>query len=338
MLYEIPDPVLMIVFSLGLVLTLVALKILKSGGGWSFQDWLDNAGPIKRGVVIAIGVVLMASALVLMTGPLPPRISPEAVVGAYYDSINNGDYEEAWALLSDDFTCYWYKPCEDDRGNYDAFAKSWDKYQSITMRYPRPAIVEDQEAQLAVDLEYTFANGERALVNGLVFYLVPKSGDIIIQQQWLINKTSFADEPVDTDAPDEQDPTEPVYPQGERPSITNFRYCAGPCGDGQGVVAFDGYTEEIYIAWDYGNMKQGVPYSREWFSNNELWVRYNCVWEGESSGTKEIRLYDFGVGLRGGTWEFRITIADRFAFSSVVEVNDTNIEWDPVLGSPACPD
>jgi hypothetical protein len=292
---------------------------------------------VGSGAVAFIRIVLgLISSLIclasgwLLVGPLPPP-EPEYVVRLYWERVSNQRYQEAWEMLSPNFRCRWYPPCEGGDGDYEAFTKNWDSYREIRVGDAIELAQGEDGALLRADLIYKWADEslQDTQYDAIVFELVPPQRGFYIQRNWVINKTTYSeDEPPanSTPAPDEV------------PTFSNIRFCDGPCDQGGTVVSsFDGYTTDVYAAWDFDHMEPGMPYRREWYFEDMLWARYTCVWEGEISGTKFVSLFDHDVGLRGGLWTLRLTIGDTVESGSFV-VNDTNSGWLPPTGGVTCPD
>lgn len=135
------------------------------------------------------------------------------------------------------------------------------------------------------------------------------------------------------------DPDSPTPQTGTlEPGVANLRFCNRDCQEAGSAFqdTFPEGAQEIWAAWDYQGMERGAAYTREWLNRGEVWVRYECVWQGSESGTWSLRLHDAG-GLRSGEWELIITVEDQIVARASVQVEGNHTFWDPA-GNPPCPD
>lgn len=76
-------------------------------------------------------------------------------------------------------------------------------------------------------------------------------------------------------------------------------------------------------------MPTGAHYVREWTSNGELWVRYDCAWDGPSADVDDITLTEPG-GLRSGVWEVVMSVDGVGLLQEVITVKGAWGFWEPV--------
>lgn len=122
------------------------------------------------------------------------------------------------------------------------------------------------------------------------------------------------------------------------PQISNVRFCDRPCSETDAIMldAFPEKTIEIFMAFNYSGMQQGMMYTRVWTFSNSEWVRYECIWQGPESGTFEVRLWDID-GLRSGVWMVTMTTEGQVVMRETVSINGTYDFWDPA-GVRSCVD
>ncbi|HEY9088362.1 MAG TPA: hypothetical protein VIO36_09360 [Anaerolineaceae bacterium] len=113
-----------------------------------------------------------------------------------------------------------------------------------------------------------------------------------------------------TTTPELQPTSLPMPTQISTPIIKNFQACPSVCTGQNSSKVFEPGIQMVHVVFDYENFKPGGQYSRTWSSNGEVWVQYNCAWDGRESGIESIQLRESG-GLRSGIWELKI-IHDGF--------------------------
>ena len=88
------------------------------------------------------------------------EVSPEQVIRDYYSAINNRQYEETWALLSDHFKDI-FNCCKPDGSyDFDAYVQWWD---SVAQVYVGAVSVMEQDGNTATviaDIQYVLKNGQ----------------------------------------------------------------------------------------------------------------------------------------------------------------------------------
>jgi hypothetical protein len=125
-----------------------------------------------------------------------------------------------------------------------------------------------------------------------------------------------------------------------KPLISNFIFCDEKCSSSEArlLTSYQGYTEDLWLRFDFENMERGMNYYREWWSSGKLWIRVHCTWQGGESGSLDVHVYDREGGFLGGNWRVNIVIEDEYEFTSSIFVDDDNKFWDPVGDSYTCPD
>ncbi len=124
------------------------------------------------------------------------------------------------------------------------------------------------------------------------------------------------------------------------PSISNLRFCDIPCDQpgARQITSLPSGQSEVYLAWDYTGMQQGMPYTREWSNQGQRWAYYQCIWQGPESGTRYLELYDRVVGLRSGDWTITITIQGQQVANASILLIGNHTAWAPIGTAAKCPD
>lgn len=75
---------------------------------------------------------------------------------------------------------------------------------------------------------------------------------------------------------------------------------------------FPSGTQEIFAAWDYRDMREGLVVRREWYREDALWLvreeRWDLARYGASGRISDISIYDFDYGLLPGSYELQLSI------------------------------
>lgn len=95
------------------------------------------------------------------------------------------------------------------------------------------------------------------------------------------------------------------------PIFMNARTSSSP--DESNVRAsFPAGTKAVYAIWDYQNMRPGLMVRREWYWNNQLWLRREEAWDftkyGANGTIHDISIYDNETGLNSGLYQLRLFI------------------------------
>jgi hypothetical protein len=114
------------------------------------------------------------------------------------------------------------------------------------------------------------------------------------------------------------------------PIAQNFHFCDRPCDEAgaQQLETFPAGIPAIYASWDYSGFALDLPYTRRWLNRGEEWIRYNCLWFGESEGVSEAALREPG-GLRSGEWIVEILVNSQVVGSGTVVVEEGHEYWAP---------
>jgi hypothetical protein len=91
------------------------------------------------------------------------------------------------------------------------------------------------------------------------------------------------------------------------PRIYGFQACPIACDGHNSTTTFSAGVTKIFFQFNYENFEPNIPYIRTWSMNGRDWIRYNCRWDGPSSGTEPLKLTEPG-GLADGTWVLRVTV------------------------------
>lgn len=141
-------------------------------------------------------------------------------------------------------------------------------------------------------------------------------------------------------APQQPEPTAPPIEEDTAtgPTISNIRFCDGPCDAANPVelTAFPEGTQNIHVSWDYAGMQPGMNYTRDWSNRGQSWLHYDCVWQGPENGTEEVELREPG-GLRSGTWTMALRVEGEIVATASVELLGSHEYWDPA-GTLPCED
>lgn len=109
--------------------------------------------------------------------PIPTIISPEQFIHMYYGYINNGAYDKAWALLSQDFIAKY------NSSGFEPYAAWWGTVQEVKILSLQTIHQTQDEAEFSIEFSYVYKNGKvdtyDLATNGLIFDHS--------KNQWLIN-------------------------------------------------------------------------------------------------------------------------------------------------------
>ena len=75
---------------------------------------------------------------------------------------------------------------------------------------------------------------------------------------------------------------------------------------------FPAGVKQIFVVFNYMNMRPGLTVRREWYLNGQLWLTREEPWNfekyGSNGATQDISIYDFDAGLPTGIYELRMYI------------------------------
>lgn len=121
--------------------------------------------------------------------------------------------------------------------------------------------------------------------------------------------------------------TQTPSPQAS-PRYYDFQSCTAPCDGSNASKLFAEKTTKIYTKWSYEQIPFGASYVRAWSQNGKEWIRYQCKWDGQESGTDEVVLRD-PKGLRSGVWQLVIQVNGRVLLKELVTVEGNYRYWNP---------
>ena len=98
---------------------------------------------------------------------------------------------------------------------------------------------------------------------------------------------------------------------------------------GQTRIAFPTGTKQVFVAWNYQNMRAGLTIKREWSLNGQPWLSREDPWDFEKYGAagvmSDVSIYDLEAGLPSGLYELKIYI------DSVIQPIGTNTAGGPEM-------
>lgn len=106
-------------------------------------------------------------------------------------------------------------------------------------------------------------------------------------------------------------PTFTPVPPFTDPIFMNARTSTTP--DESNVNAsFPAGTKAVYALWEYHNMRPGLTVRREWYWNDQLWLKREEPWNfgkyGSDGTMRDISIYDNETGLNSGLYQLRLFI------------------------------
>ena len=121
------------------------------------------------------------------------------------------------------------------------------------------------------------------------------------------------------------------------PLITNFSACPKTCNGSNDARVFSEAIEKIYVEYDYENIPVGAEYSRVWLMDGKEWIRYQCIWEGQTNGTDRLTLRE-PKGFHSGIWQMIITVDGEILLDEKLQVSGNWTYWDPAGTRNSCYD
>jgi len=122
--------------------------------------------------------------------------------------------------------------------------------------------------------------------------------------------------PPTVDVPVATIPVTPVPSVGFTPATTDPIFYGGSATSDQGVASgqssFPPGTKEIFVIWNYQNMREGLSVKREWYLDGQVWLTREEPWDftkyGASGIMRDVSIHDFETGLESGAYQLRIYI------------------------------
>jgi len=79
-----------------------------------------------------------------------------------------------------------------------------------------------------------------------------------------------------------------------------------------GQSSFPAGTKQVFAIWHYQNMRAGLTIKREWYLNDQLWLKREEPWDFAKYGAvgimQDISIYDNEVGLPSGAYQLKVFI------------------------------
>jgi hypothetical protein len=123
-------------------------------------------------------------------------------------------------------------------------------------------------------------------------------------------------------------PTPSPLPASSPPRIKNFSACLKPCTGGNSTRSFPEAVTKLYAQWDYENIPRGAKYVRKWTMNGNEWIKYDCIWTGQTNGHDAVTLTE-PQGLHSGIWEVTIIVNGVILLQEQIKVTGNWTYWDP---------
>lgn len=120
--------------------------------------------------------------------------------------------------------------------------------------------------------------------------------------------------------------------------VFDFQVCSEPCNGSNHQDTFPQKIESIYVTWNYENIPQGAHYVRTWSLDGREWVRYDCTWNGASSGQEKVNPLAEPRGLASGVWEMVIRVDNEVLLREEITVQGRWDYWNPAGVYHSCYD
>ncbi len=106
-------------------------------------------------------------------------------------------------------------------------------------------------------------------------------------------------------------PTPTPVPPTTYPVFYNARTASSP-DDSTQSSSFPAGTKAVHAIWDYQNMRAGLLVRREWYWNDQLWLKREEAWDfgkyGANGTIRDVSIYDNDTGLNSGGYQLRLYI------------------------------
>jgi hypothetical protein len=130
---------------------------------------------VEKQLMASIDSSPSSSAGMPVTNPTLPN--PESFIRQYYQMITNGNYQQAWNMLSDHF-----KKTYNSSG-YQPYADWWSTVSKIGVLSVTINSQDSNSAHLEAELSYTYTNGQVDTYDLMGYYLVFDTSS----ENWLID-------------------------------------------------------------------------------------------------------------------------------------------------------
>ena len=89
-------------------------------------------------------------------------------------------------------------------------------------------------------------------------------------------------------------------------------YAALDATEAPGQSSFPVGTKQIFVIWNYRNMREGLTVKREWYLDGQLWLMREEPWDfatyGVTGTMRDISIYDVDIGLPSGAYQLKVYI------------------------------
>ncbi len=127
----------------------------------------------------------------MITLPLsPPGTPPEQFVRIYWERVSEGKYDQAWAMLTDNFKCTHFPPCEGGNFNFQGYQQGFAKYSEVDVRNAYVVNQDANSADVKLDLEYHWKDGTVTTSTNFTFHLVAEPNWPLLKRNWFIDKVT----------------------------------------------------------------------------------------------------------------------------------------------------
>jgi serine/threonine protein kinase len=122
----------------------------------------------------------------------------------------------------------------------------------------------------------------------------------------------------------------PATETPKEPSASNFSSCVSTClaDHSNNQSNFSEATTKVYFQYNYENFPSGAHVTRQWSNEDQEWVRYECEWDGPSSGVFDNSLRE-PEGLRSGMWNYKLSVENKVILQASFFVKGDHSFWAP---------
>jgi len=123
-----------------------------------------------------------------------------------------------------------------------------------------------------------------------------------------------------------------VTPTIAIPSDTSFYgvFFTVDAVNGAGQPNFPAGTQQVFVVWNYQNMKAGMMVKRQWFLNGQEWLTREEPWDfakyGANGTLRDVSIFDHTVGLDSGAYQLKLYV-DNVLQSIGNSINGQPEDW-----------
>ena len=118
--------------------------------------------------------------------------------------------------------------------------------------------------------------------------------------------------PSKTESPTLTPPSSTTTTQTIQPGFSNIIYFSYEPGVSIAQRVFPLGTRQVFVAWEYRNMREGLKIRKVWYRNSQVWFIQDDQWDfkryGSDGTIEDVTVYDFEKGLSEGTYWLRLYI------------------------------